>query len=363
MTLPDFGATPTTAVEALDGAPLEWSETPSGIEVELPSPHAGPGPLVIALRRVGGAAGRLRGRAGWPYAPRMQLSAEGARVLGSLVEKELVTPSQYPLTIAALVAACNQSSNRDPVVSYDEGTVIATLDDLKGQRLVRFVLPSHGRSAVRYRHVLDETLALDGRQRAVLAVLLLRGPQTIGELRLRTDRMAAFDSLAEVEHELDYLGAREEPLVARLGRRPGQKEERWDCPLVAPSCRGVGRGPHSPTRSRGGARRVRRPGRRRAGRGRRPAGRAGGPALRGRQAAPRARRTARQSWRLSQATRFFHTPAGVRVGSPQPVRDRLGNTQIVHKRFHSKWANSARISTGCAPSLSQGPSLIVSGDR
>jgi|HubBroStandDraft_1064217.scaffolds.fasta_scaffold92579_1 uncharacterized protein YceH (UPF0502 family) len=170
----------------------------------------------------------------------VRLSAEGARVLGSLVEKELTTPGQYPLTIAALVAACNQASNRDPVVSYDEGTVIATLDDLKGQRLVRFVLPSHGRSAVRYRQVLDETLALDGRQRALLAVLLLRGPQTIGELRLRTDRMAEFEGLAEVEHELDYLAAREEPLVSRLDRRPGQKEERWDCPLVESSADGRG---------------------------------------------------------------------------------------------------------------------------
>jgi uncharacterized protein YceH (UPF0502 family) len=170
----------------------------------------------------------------------VRLSAEGARVLGSLVEKELTTPGQYPLTIAALVAACNQASNRDPVVSYDDGTVISTLDALKGQRLVRFVLPSHGRSAVRYRHVLDETLALDARQRALLAVLLLRGPQTIGELRLRTDRMAAFEGLGEVEHELGYLAAREEPLTSRLGRRPGQKEERWDCPLVAPATDAVG---------------------------------------------------------------------------------------------------------------------------
>jgi len=165
----------------------------------------------------------------------VRLSAEEARVLGALAEKELTTPQQYPLTIAALVAACNQASNREPVVSYDESTVIATLDDLKTQRLVRFVLPSHGRSAVRYRHVLDETLALDARQRALLAVLFLRGPQTIGELRLRTDRMAAFESLGEVEHELEYLAAREEPLTARLGRRPGQKEERWGCPLVAPA--------------------------------------------------------------------------------------------------------------------------------
>jgi uncharacterized protein len=163
----------------------------------------------------------------------MQWSAAAARVLGSLMEKELTTPQQYPLTLAALVAACNQTSNRDPVVEYDEGTVISTLDELKAQRLVRFVLPSHGRSAVRYRNVLDETLALVPRQRALLAVLLLRGPQTVGELRLRTDRMAQFDGLDDVEQELGYLASLGEPLVSRLGRRPGQKEERWDCPLVA----------------------------------------------------------------------------------------------------------------------------------
>ncbi len=162
----------------------------------------------------------------------MRLSAEGARVLGSLVEKEFTTPQQYPLTIAALVAACNQASNRDPVVNYDEGTVLSTLDDLKAQRLVRFVLPSHGRSAVRYRQVLDETLALDSKQRALLGVLLLRGPQTIGELRARTDRMAEFDGLDDVARELERLALLDEPLVSSLGRRPGQKEERWDCPLV-----------------------------------------------------------------------------------------------------------------------------------
>src|SRR5580698_6599380 len=109
----------------------------------------------------------------------MELSAEAARVIGSLVEKQLTTPDQYPLTLKALVAACNQASNRDPVVTYDEHQVMATLNGLKEQRLVRFVLPSHGRSAVRYRHVIDETLALDQRQSALFAVLLLRGPQTV----------------------------------------------------------------------------------------------------------------------------------------------------------------------------------------
>jgi len=157
----------------------------------------------------------------------MQLSPECARVLGALVEKALTTPQQYPLTLNALQAACNQTSNREPVVSYDETTVQTALDELKDQKLVRFVLPSHGRSVVRYRHVLHEALGLDDKQSAILAMLLLRGPQTIGELRTRTERMAQFDSLDEVDHELELLASLDEPLAANVGRRPGQKEERW----------------------------------------------------------------------------------------------------------------------------------------
>ena len=177
---------------------------------------------------------------------RMQLSPECARVLGSLVEKGLATPQQYPLTINALQSACNQTSNREPVVSYDETTVLAALDELKDQKLVRFVLPSHGRSVVRYRQVLDETLGLDAQQCAILAVLLLRGPQTVGELRIRTERMAKFDSLDEIQHQLEFLGSREEPLAHNVGRRPGQKEERWATPLAAAADRRTGPG-SSPT--------------------------------------------------------------------------------------------------------------------
>jgi hypothetical protein len=164
---------------------------------------------------------------------RMFLSDECARVLGALVEKGLATPQQYPLTVNALQAACNQTSNREPVVDYDETTVLATLGELKDLKLVRFVLPSHGRSVVRYRQVLDETLGLDDRQCAILAVLLLRGPQTIGEVRIRTERMARFEDLREVEHELELLDGREEPLARNIGRRPGQKEERWATTLMA----------------------------------------------------------------------------------------------------------------------------------
>jgi uncharacterized protein len=165
---------------------------------------------------------------------RVRLSAQGARVLGSLMEKELATPQQYPLTLLALVAACNQTSNRDPVVEYEESVVRSTLDELKEQRLVRFVLPSHGRTAVRYRQVIDESMAIDPRQHGLLAVLLLRGPQTIGELRIRTDRIAEFDGMEDIERELERLASLNEPLASRIGRARGQKEERWACLLVAP---------------------------------------------------------------------------------------------------------------------------------
>jgi uncharacterized protein YceH (UPF0502 family) len=156
-----------------------------------------------------------------------ELTAEEARVLGSLIEKQLTTPQLYPLSLNALVLACNQASNRQPVVHYEEAAVSQALDRLKERRLVRFVLPSHGRSVTRYRQVADESMGLDHRQLALLAVLLLRGPQTVGELRSRTERLANFDHLGEVEQDLRSLAAREEPLVSRMPRRPGQKEDRW----------------------------------------------------------------------------------------------------------------------------------------
>ncbi len=164
----------------------------------------------------------------------MELTAAQARVLGSLIEKALTTPQQYPLTLAALVSACNQSSNRDPVVSFDEETVMDALDSLKAKHLVRFVLPSSGRTAVRYRAVIDEVMGLDAAPCALFAVLVLRGPQTVGELRIRTERMAQFDGLDAVEHELERLAELDVPLAVNLGRRPGQKEGRWACPLVEP---------------------------------------------------------------------------------------------------------------------------------
>ena len=149
------------------------------------------------------------------------------RILGSLIEKQLTTPQQYPLSLNALVLACNQTSNRDPVTSLDEPSVEASLAALKEKGLVRYVLPSHGRSVVRYRQVLDERLGLDERQMALLGVLLLRGPQTVGELRGRTERMASFESIEDIERDLEGLTRGDDPFVARLDRRPGQKEQRW----------------------------------------------------------------------------------------------------------------------------------------
>lgn len=154
-----------------------------------------------------------------------ELDEVEARVLGCLLEKELAVPQQYPLTLNALLAACNQTTNRDPVVTYDEATVAEAAARLKDRRLVRFVHPSHGRSALRYRQVLDEVTGLDATGRAVVGMLLVRGPQTAAELRARTERLAPDDG--DVSAVLDELAGATDPMVRRLPRQPGQKEERW----------------------------------------------------------------------------------------------------------------------------------------
>ena len=146
------------------------------------------------------------------------------RVLGCLIEKQRTTPDVYPLSLNALRLACNQTTNRDPVISYDEPTLRAALERLGRKRWARLASGAGSRAA-KYRHLLDEALSLDGAELSLLAVLMLRGPQTPGELKQRTDRMHRFDTLAEVEHTLDALVDRE--LVTRLARRPGQKEERF----------------------------------------------------------------------------------------------------------------------------------------
>jgi uncharacterized protein YceH (UPF0502 family) len=149
------------------------------------------------------------------------------RVIGSLIEKELTTPDYYPLSLNALTTACNQTSNRDPVVHYDENTVAGAIESLRKRSLVRVVQQS-GSRVFKYRHLVNETLGLVTRQTAVLSVLMLRGPQTLGELKTRTARLAEFESLDDVETVLEQLIARQpSPLAARLTRRPGQKEIRY----------------------------------------------------------------------------------------------------------------------------------------
>lgn len=158
----------------------------------------------------------------------LDLSPAEVRVVGCLIEKQLTTPDVYPLTLNALLAACNQSSNRSPVVRYDEATAQDALSALRAKGLVRIVHSVSNRAA-KYRHVLDERFRLEQPGLAVLAVLALRGAQTSGELRGRSERLHPFESVDEVEATLQALATPRwgEPLAARLERQPGQKEARW----------------------------------------------------------------------------------------------------------------------------------------
>ena len=163
----------------------------------------------------------------------MELTAAEGRVLGALVEKERTTPQGYPLTDNALLAACNQTTSRDPVVSYDVATVRMAVRGLREQGLLRTVHRSGERSD-KHRHELEAVLGLSPGQVALLAVLLLRGPQTLAELRARCERMHAFASLEEVDRELLAMAERDEPLVTLLPRQPGRKEARFG-QLLAPT--------------------------------------------------------------------------------------------------------------------------------
>jgi uncharacterized protein YceH (UPF0502 family) len=154
----------------------------------------------------------------------MDADAVEIRVLGCLIEKQRTTPDVYPLSMNALRAACNQSTNRQPVVEYDEGTIRDALARLARKRWVRLASGPASR-AVKYRHLLDEALGLSDPEIALACVLMLRGPQTLGELKQRSERLYPFDSLGDVERTLDGLVERE--AVARLPRRPGQKEQRY----------------------------------------------------------------------------------------------------------------------------------------
>jgi uncharacterized protein YceH (UPF0502 family) len=152
------------------------------------------------------------------------LTNNDIRVLGSLIEKEQTTPEYYPLSLNALLNACNQSSNRDPVVAFDEETVTRSIDALRQRGLVRATRGIDAR-VTKYAHRVDDVMGLNAREVAVLCVLMLRGAQTVGELRTRTNRMESFEDLAEVEATLNGLIVKE--FVVRLPRQPGQKEVRY----------------------------------------------------------------------------------------------------------------------------------------
>jgi hypothetical protein len=154
-----------------------------------------------------------------------ELTGPEQRVLGCLIEKRWTTPDQYPLSLNALRLACNQSTNRDPVTGYDEGTVRDAAQRLSHYGLARLA-SGHSSRAIKYRHLAEEALGLGRQPLAILCVLLLRGPQTPGELKSRSERLAPLASLAEVEQVLGELGER--GYVRRLARRPGQKEDRFE---------------------------------------------------------------------------------------------------------------------------------------
>lgn len=156
----------------------------------------------------------------------IELENREVRVVGCLIEKELSTPDYYPMTINALASACNQKTNRDPVVEYSESDVVDALESLQRKRLVGSASSSYGRAG-KYRHALAEVMGMKEPQLAVLASLMLRGPETAGEVRARTARMHAFESLEAVDAVLENLAKGDVPLVAQLPRRPGQKEARY----------------------------------------------------------------------------------------------------------------------------------------
>lgn len=147
------------------------------------------------------------------------------RVLGSLVEKELTTPEYYPLSLNSLTNACNQKSNRDPAISLSEEDVVKALDSLRFKQLV--VLSADGGRVPKYRHLLAEKMGLIPAEQAIICELLVRGPQTLGELRTRGERMYPFGDLAALEEVLQELMQRDKPLVALLPRQPGRKEGRY----------------------------------------------------------------------------------------------------------------------------------------
>lgn len=150
------------------------------------------------------------------------LTDDEVRVLGCLLEKEMATPDYYPLTLNAIINACNQKSNRDPVVSFDEETVVYALNGLRERNLIR---QSNVSRVAKYEQIFAQNLKLVTREQAIICILLLRGPQTVGEIRTRTERLYAFSSLDEVQTSIANL--EDMQLVSRLPRQPGRKESRY----------------------------------------------------------------------------------------------------------------------------------------
>jgi uncharacterized protein len=170
-----------------------------------------------------------------------------ARIVSALVEKQLTTPEYYPLTLNALISACNQKTNREPVVNFDEATVSRSLEDLRDKNIVYIYYGSTSR-VPKYKHMLPQVFELEPSETAVLCVLMLRGPQTIGEIKERTGRLYDFRDLNDVNETLEALLKRDEPLIARLERAPGQKEARYahllsgEVTSYTPPERGISRG-------------------------------------------------------------------------------------------------------------------------
>jgi uncharacterized protein len=156
----------------------------------------------------------------------LELSPLETRILGCLLEKERTTPEYYPLSLVSLTAACNQTTNRDPIVGYDERTVERGLDDLRAKKLA-MLIHTAGARVPKYRHSLLDLYNLNGREAALLCVLMLRGPQTPGELRSRTERLCGAMTLQEVEACLEDLARGDDPLLRVIPARPGQKEKRY----------------------------------------------------------------------------------------------------------------------------------------
>ncbi len=156
----------------------------------------------------------------------MELTPVETRVLGCLMEKERTTPDTYPLTLNSMLAACNQSTNRDPVLTLNEREIEGALDGLRQKKLATVIFGG-GSRVQKYRHLVPDIYNFSPQESALLCVLLLRGPQTLGELRGRTERMASFPQLSDVEAALRTLAEGEEPLARLLPQRPGQKERRY----------------------------------------------------------------------------------------------------------------------------------------